>query len=85
MDNSVDVAGSEPLAFPSTAKEARSRAMEFRRLTADERWKEIADLMEIGMNMVRSSPRRAEIEKRMEAQEAEWQQIQQRLFSQHGA
>ena len=37
------------------------------------------------MNMVHASPRRAEIERRMEAQEAEWQQLQRKVFSQYGA
>jgi hypothetical protein len=50
-------------------------AQEFRRLSPEERWKQITELMEIGMNMVRTSPRRAEIERRMEAQEAEWRNL----------
>ena len=33
------------------------------------------------MDMVRTSPRRAEIERRMEAQETEWQQLQRKVFS----
>jgi len=35
------------------------------------------------MNMVRTSPRRAEIERRMEAEEAEWKRIQLELFNQY--
>jgi DNA polymerase III psi subunit len=31
--------------------------------------------MEIGMNIVHRSPRRAEIERRLQAQEAVWQQL----------
>ena len=73
------------LKFPDRAGEAYARAQEFRRLSPDERWKQIGELMEIGMNMVRNSPRRAEIEQRMEAQEAEWQRLQRKVFSQYGA
>jgi hypothetical protein len=65
-------------------KEARARALEFQRLSPDERWLRIFNHFEVGMNIVRNSPRRAEIEARMEAQEIEWQQIQRKLFSQYG-
>jgi hypothetical protein len=41
--------------------------------------------MEIGMNMVRDSSRREEIERLMEAQEVEWRRLQQKVFSQYGA
>jgi hypothetical protein len=51
----------------------------------EERWKQIAGLMEIGMNIVYRSPRRAEIERRMEDQETEWQELQRKVFSQYGA
>jgi hypothetical protein len=74
-----------PFKFPNPADEAYARAQEFRRLTPEERWRQIAELMELGMNMVRNSPRRAEIEQRMEAQEAEWQRIQKEIFSQYGS
>ncbi len=73
------------LEFPNAADEIFARAQEFRRLSPEERWKQISQLMEIGMNMVHNSPRRAEIELRMEAQEAEWQLLQRKLFSQYGA
>ncbi len=69
--------------FPAGAAEARARAQEFRSLSPDERWLQISQLMEIGMGMVQDSPRRAEIERRMEAQEKEWQRLQAELFAQH--
>jgi hypothetical protein len=80
-----DPATGLPLRFPNPAREAYLRAKEFRRLSPDDRWEQIAELMEIGMNMVRESPRREEIERRMEAQEAEWRRVQQKVFSQYGA
>ena len=84
MNDIIDPATGLPLKFPSSADEMYARAQEFRRLSPDERWKQITDLMEFGMNMVHASPRRAEIERRMEAQEAEWQQLQRKVFSEYG-
>ena len=86
VDEVIDRAEGLPLKFPNRAKEARASARaEFRRLSPEERLKQIMELMEIGMNMVRRSPRRAEIERRMEAQELEWQLLQRKVFSDHGA
>ncbi len=85
MNDLIDPTTGLPLKFPNPAKEAYARAQEFRRLTADERWRQIAELMEIGMNMVRNSPRRVEIERRMEAQEVEWREVQRKLFREYGA
>jgi hypothetical protein len=85
MNDVVDPVTGLPLKFPNSGEEAYARAQEFRRLSPDERWKQIAELMEIGMNMVRDSPRRAEIERRMEAQEVEWQRLQRKVFNQYGA
>ena len=84
VNDVIDPATGLPLKFPNSAAEVYARAREFRRLSPEDRWKQIAELMEIGMNMVHTSPRRAEIERRMEAQEAEWQRLQRKLFSQHG-
>ncbi len=73
-----------PLRFPDPRAEAYARAEEFRRLSPAGRWQTIAAMMEWGLNMVRSSPRRAAIEQRWNAQEREWQRLQQDLFVQHG-
>jgi len=85
MNDIIDSASWLPFRFPDPAEEAYARAQEFRRLLPDERWKQIAGLMEIGMNIVHRSPRRVEIERRLEAQEAEWQQLQRKVFSQYAA
>lgn len=85
MNDEVEIAFGSPLRFPNPAEEAYARAQEFRRLSPEERWKQIAELMEFGMNMVRHSPRRAEIERRMEAQETEWRQFQVNMFTQYGS
>ena len=85
MNVVVDLATGLPLKFPNPADEAYARAQEFRRLSPEERWKQISELMELGMSMVRNSPKRAEIERRMEAQETEWQRLQWKVFSQFSA
>jgi hypothetical protein len=85
MSDSDDSVNGLPLQFPNPVEEAHARAHEFRRLSPAERWKQIGGLMEMGIEKVRNSPRRAEIEQRMAAQEAEWQQIQKKVFSQYGA
>jgi hypothetical protein len=41
-------------------------------------------LMAFGLAMVKSSPHREAIERRMQEQEAQWRQIQQELFARHG-
>lgn len=84
MSGVNDPATGLPLKLPDAAEEAYARAQEFRRLSSEDRWKQIAQLMEIGRSMVRESPRRAEIERRMEAQETEWQRLQRELFDKHG-
>jgi hypothetical protein len=73
-----------PVQFPDPRVEAARRAAEFQRLSPDERWRELAALMAFGWSMVRSSPRREAIEKRMQEQEEEWRKIQRELFARHG-
>jgi hypothetical protein len=75
---------SVPLQFPDPREEVRRRSLEFQRLTPEDRWHEIVGLMAFGWAMIRSSPEREAIEKRMDEQEREWQRIQQRLFALYG-
>jgi len=72
------------LRFPDARTEARARAEEFRRLTPEGRWREIAALMALGLNMARASPRHAAIARRWEAQEAEWRRLQKAVFAKYG-
>jgi hypothetical protein len=46
----VEATGS-PLRFPDGRAEARMRAEELRRLSPEGRWREIAALMTLGLNM----------------------------------
>jgi hypothetical protein len=73
-----------PLRFPDPREEAYARAQEFRRLSPDRRWQEIASVMEFGLWMARNSPRREAIERRWEAEEADWQRLQRSLVAQYG-
>ena len=84
MNDVVVEATGLPLRFPDPRAEACARAQEFRRLSPSGRWQEIAALMEWGLNLAHSSPRRAAIEKRWEAEEREWQRLQRRLMEQYG-
>jgi hypothetical protein len=72
-----------PLRFPERGAEARARAEEFRRLAPEGRWREIAALMVLGLNMAHASPRQAAITERWESQEAEWQRLQKTIFAKH--
>jgi hypothetical protein len=72
------------LAFRNPLDEAHARAQEFRRLVPEERWRRIAELRNLGLSMVEFSPRCVEMERRMEAQEAEWHAAQAEVFRHHG-
>src|ERR1043165_7605247 len=61
------------LCFPDTLELAARQAEEFQHLPPQDRWLEIFAMMQFGLNMVRSSPRREFIEQRWLAQEQEWQ------------
>jgi type II secretory pathway component PulL len=74
----------EPLRFPDPMEEARQRALEFQRLTPDQRWRELAAMMSFGLAIVRSSAEREAQERRMNEQEERSRQIQQELFARHG-
>jgi hypothetical protein len=84
MNDRILEATGLPPRFPDPREEAYRRAQEFRRLPPEGRWREIAALMEWGLNLARSSPRRAAIERLWQAQEEEWQRLQQELFVQYG-
>jgi hypothetical protein len=72
-----------PIVFPDPLEEAYRRAQEFQRLSPDERWRQIIGMMALGWEMVRSSPRRKQIEERFAEHEAEWRRIQQELFARY--
>jgi phosphosulfolactate synthase (CoM biosynthesis protein A) len=73
-----------PIKFPDPREEARKRGEAFQRLSSTDRWREMAAMMAFGWEMVRTSPRRTEIERRMRDQEDEWRRIQQEIFARYG-
>ena len=73
-----------PWQFPDPKDEARRRAEAFQRLPPPDRWRELGSMMAFGWAMIRSSPRRTAIEKRLAEQELQWRQIQQAIFARHG-
>jgi hypothetical protein len=74
-----------PLKLPDHLEEARKRAQEFQRLSPDEKWQKIAELFANGWAIVKASPHRAAIERRIEEDEKEWRRIQKELFSRYAA
>jgi hypothetical protein len=80
MNEIIAEATGLPLRFADPRAETYARAQEFRRLSPDRRWQEIAAVMEFGLAMVRSSPRREAIQRSWEADEADWRRIQQSLL-----
>jgi hypothetical protein len=75
---------SNVLQFPDPREEARRRAAAFQRLPPEARWRELGSLMAFGWAMVKSSPNREAIERRMAEDERRWREIQQDLFNRHG-
>jgi hypothetical protein len=73
-----------PLRFPDHLEEARKRAAEFQRLSPSDRWRAIEDVIESGLELIRSSPHRAAIERVTAEREREWKDIQKELFRRHG-
>jgi hypothetical protein len=80
MNEIIAQATGKPLTFPDPREEARARADEFQRLSPDARFREIFAMMAFGINMVRSSPRRAEIEKRWQDEEKALSRFYQEAF-----
>ena len=84
MNEIIVEATGQPLKFPDPHEDARARAEEFQRLSPDARFREIFAMMAYGLNMVRSSPRRAEIEKRWQEEEQALTRFYQEAFAKHG-
>lgn len=68
---------------PGFPEPPRYTAQEFQRLTPDERIKEIGRIFELGMAMIRSSPDREAIEKRIDEEKEQWKQIQREIFARY--
>jgi hypothetical protein len=73
-----------PLRFPDPLEEAARRADEFQRLSRDERVRQLMDTVETGLELLRHSPHREASDRLFQQREAEWQEIQRKLFIRHG-
>lgn len=73
-----------PYNFPNEADRIYAEAQEFRRLSSNERWMRIFDLIDTGEAIMSHSPHReAALQLRAES-EAEWQRRMKELFRRHG-
>lgn len=63
------------------AKLDRLAAAGDRQLSSDERWRQILGMMQFAANVMYSSPESKRIQAFKESQEAEWRQVQKRLFA----
>jgi hypothetical protein len=73
-----------PQHFDRLAKVAAERARAFQRLSPDERFQAIFDLIASGESILAQSPHRQAGIRLRQAREAEWKRIQRELFSRHG-
>ena len=74
-----------PYRFPDSLEEAARRAEEFQRLPRDERLRQLMDVVETGLALLRYSTHRNTSDRLFQEREAQWQRIQQELFARHGA
>jgi hypothetical protein len=73
-----------PYRFDDPFEEAARRAQEFQRLPPDERLRQLMDVIETGLALLRASPHREVSERLFQERETEWQRIQKELFLRHG-
>jgi hypothetical protein len=73
-----------PLQFPDPQEQARRRGEEFRRLSPDERLRQLFDTIETGMVLIRESKNRQTIDQQHLKREQEWQDIQKELIRRYG-
>ena len=73
-----------PYHFPDQRDEARRRALEFRRLSVEQRVAAMLDTIETGMYLLSVSPRRDEMDRVFLEREAAWQGLQKELIRRHG-
>jgi len=74
-----------PFRFPDPLKEAARRAEQFQQLPQDERVRQLMDVIQTGLILVRESQNQEAMERVFQQREAEWQRIQRECFASHGA
>ena len=72
-----------PLRFPDPQDVARERAEEFQRLSSQEQHRQLVDVIETGMLLLRESKNRHVIDQMFLDREQAWQNFQQEFFRRH--
>ena len=73
-----------PIQFPDEGDKIYEEAQAFRRLSPDEKWAAIMDLVALGASMMKESPHREAMRRLQQEHEDLWQQAQKELFARHG-
>jgi hypothetical protein len=73
-----------PIQFPDEGDKIYEEAQAFRRLSADEKWAAIMDLISLGASMMQESPHREAMRRLQQDYEDQWQQAHKELFARHG-
>lgn len=73
-----------PYRFPHSADVIAEEAERLRNLPAQERVREIMEMVDIGDRQLAASPQREAILARIEAEERAWQEAHRRVFRRYG-
>jgi hypothetical protein len=73
-----------PVKFPHPADVIAEDAERFRRLSPEERVREIVDMAEVANRLLTAAPRRDAILAQIEADERAWQDAHRRVFERYG-
>jgi len=73
-----------PITFPQETDKIYKEALAFRRLSPDQRFQAILEVIALGAAMMKESPHKEAMLRLQRAHEAEWKKAQQELFARHG-
>ena len=73
-----------PIQFPDEGDKIYEEAQAFRRLSPDEKWAAIMDLLALGASIMKESPHKDAIKRLQQRHEDQWQEAQRELFARHG-
>lgn len=72
------------ISFPVERDKIYRDALEFRRLSAEQRARVLMDIISLGAAMMEESPHRGAMVRLQQAHENEWKKAQKELFARHG-
>ena len=73
-----------PIRFPQEKDKIYQEALAFSRLSPDERFQAILDVIALGAAMMKESPHREAMLRLQQAHEEQWKKAQKELFARHG-